>query len=212
MEQASRDRSKRQVATQRKMDEIERRLKHVAFAIMDWKLRYAIPKLTEVAAMFPNSTPIAKEASTDAVSFALPPTEDMPVEARVSIAMAPDPAAEKVRVTVGVLMMPVHTGYERDGWIDLLVQAPDTKKLEEFLDDRLVQFVQDYLRVRDPASPSQAERVAVDPVCQMTIPIVDAVSTVDYKEHKYYFCVDACRRKFEAAPGRYVKVVEKREW
>ncbi len=43
-----------------------------------------------------------------------------------------------------------------------------------------------------------------DPVCGMRISPDKAASTVDYKGKTYYFCTDACRTQFEAAPERYV--------
>ena len=44
----------------------------------------------------------------------------------------------------------------------------------------------------------------VDPVCGMSIRTAQAESAV-YEGHVYYFCSQACREKFEAAPTTYVK-------
>lgn len=207
LESSGQAKEKRQLATHRKMEEIERRLKHIAMAVTDWRQRFVIPRLSELAARFPNAVNPVRDPSCEAVCVAFVPTQEFPVEARLSVAMRPDPTAEKIRVTVTALLMPVQADFDREAWLDLWVHSPDTKKLGEFLDARIVRFVEDYLSVRDPASPYQAERVATDPVCQMTIPIVDAVCSVDYRNHTYYFCVDECRKRFEADPDRYVKVV-----
>lgn len=43
-----------------------------------------------------------------------------------------------------------------------------------------------------------------DPVCGMTVETASAKSSL-YGGSAYYFCSTACRDKFEAAPGTYVK-------
>ncbi len=210
LEQSSVARQRRQHATRQKMEEIGRRLKHVAFAMADWKLRYVIPRLQELGRMFANSSEPVRDAECDAVCIKFHPIAELPVEARLAVRMTPDPLAENIRVSVTALIMPVTAEYEREAWLDVPVHAPDTKLLQEFIDARIVRFVADYLRILDPASPFQSERVATDPVCLMTIPIVDAAGSTVFKEHTYYFCIEECRRKFEADPDRYVRVVEKR--
>ncbi len=44
-----------------------------------------------------------------------------------------------------------------------------------------------------------------DPVCGMTIAEKDAVRTAEYEGATYYFCSEACRRKFVADPAKFVK-------
>jgi YHS domain-containing protein len=68
-----------------------------------------------------------------------------------------------------------------------------------------VQFVKDYLRVRDPESPYHEEQKVTDPVCQMTFSIIEAACSTKFKDRTYYFCVEGCRRRFEATPERYVE-------
>lgn len=198
------DQSARKRVTERKMEEIDRRLRHIAYLVADLDLRFVIPKLTELASMFPHGAAPRKEGLCDRIWVDFPPTQAYPTQARVSVAMTPDPAAEKLRVTVSVMILPVYLPYEREAWLDLLVENPDTKKLEEFLDKRIVQFVQDYLRVRDPQSPYHEDTQVTDPVCQMTFPAVEAATSIKYKERTYYFCIEGCRRKFEATPERYI--------
>lgn len=47
--------------------------------------------------------------------------------------------------------------------------------------------------------------MATDPVCKMTIDEKTAAGKSDYKGKTYYFCCDACKTKFDANPGAYVK-------
>lgn len=45
----------------------------------------------------------------------------------------------------------------------------------------------------------------VDPVCHMMIDPGDAAATSIYKGTTYYFCAAACKKRFDAEPGRYVQ-------
>jgi YHS domain-containing protein len=45
---------------------------------------------------------------------------------------------------------------------------------------------------------------SVDPVCRMTVATGAAKSAV-HDGHVYYFCSQACREKFEAAPASYAE-------
>src|SRR5688572_5713070 len=49
-------------------------------------------------------------------------------------------------------------------------------------------------------SPSEV----LDPVCGMTISPNDAVGTVDFDGHTYYFCSDSCLEQFRDNPAKFV--------
>jgi len=59
------------------------------------------------------------------------------------------------------------------------------------------------LKVRPKASTSQNERLAIDPVCGMSIEIRKAVKT-EYKGEVYYFCCPHCQQAFETSPEEYL--------
>lgn len=42
-----------------------------------------------------------------------------------------------------------------------------------------------------------------DPVCGMEFPVGKAAAHSVYQDTTYYFCTEACRRQFEAAPAQY---------
>src|SRR5262245_4897109 len=42
-----------------------------------------------------------------------------------------------------------------------------------------------------------------DPVCGMTIDLSDAVGHIDHAGERYYFCSEACMKKFIANPKAY---------
>jgi YHS domain-containing protein len=42
-----------------------------------------------------------------------------------------------------------------------------------------------------------------DPVCLRRFDLGDAVASIDYDGWAYFFCSDACHRRFQAMPERY---------
>ena len=44
-----------------------------------------------------------------------------------------------------------------------------------------------------------------DPVCGMMIAEKDAAGTAEHQGTTYYFCAEACRRKFVTHPEEFVK-------
>lgn len=204
LQDAERDQEKRRRATERAMEEVDRRLKHIAYLVADLNLRYVIPKLKELGSMFRQSIGPRKQGVRDSIWIDFLPTDEYPAQARVSIGMTPLPSAEMLRVTFSVVMVPVHLPYEHEAFLDLLVQNPDTRSFEEFLETRILQFVKDYLRVRDPGSPYHDEQKVTDPVCRMTFSVAEAAASAVHGDRTYYFCVESCRKRFELTPERYV--------
>lgn len=45
--------------------------------------------------------------------------------------------------------------------------------------------------------------MATDPVCLMIVDEDDAKFTAVFKNEKYYFCCNYCKKKFEENPKRY---------
>lgn len=43
-----------------------------------------------------------------------------------------------------------------------------------------------------------------DPVCDMVVSRLTAISTTEYGDKTYYFCSGMCRERFEKTPEKYV--------
>lgn len=48
--------------------------------------------------------------------------------------------------------------------------------------------------------------MATDPVCLTIFDESDATPTSTYRNQKYYFCCNFCRKKFEENPQRYTRL------
>jgi ubiquinone/menaquinone biosynthesis C-methylase UbiE/YHS domain-containing protein len=60
--------------------------------------------------------------------------------------------------------------------------------------------------VQSPGTHAKGHTMKVtDPVCGMSFDPEKAVATVEHAGQTYYFCTEACRKQFEAEPGKYIK-------
>ena len=69
--------------------------------------------------------------------------------------------------------------------------------------------MQDYLRVREPDSPYQKDRLVTDPVCGMTLRRTEAAAKLEHGGRVYYFCVTQCRERFAADPDRFIAALRR---
>jgi YHS domain-containing protein len=73
-----------------------------------------------------------------------------------------------------------------------------------WVDDGICDFLDTYLRIEQGDGYTQ-ESAITDPVCGMQIVKPLAAARTEYQGKTYYFCVEECRRKFEADPERYIQ-------
>lgn len=51
--------------------------------------------------------------------------------------------------------------------------------------------------------------MARDPICGMDVDEKNAPATSSYKGKTYYFCVKACKEKFDKSPEKFIKEEKK---
>jgi len=51
----------------------------------------------------------------------------------------------------------------------------------------------------------EVRKMAVDPVCKMTVDEKKAAATYSYKGKTYYFCAAGCKEAFSKDPEKYLK-------
>jgi len=204
MEESETKRRQRQTDQAQEMGVLTQRLDRFAAVTGGWLRDIVVPRLEALAAAFPNSGQprVAEGPKAAAVEFNA--TDEFPASCELSICFAHDPSVQHVHVLFRVRIIPVLMEYERDGEIGLEMDDGQRPKLEAFLDDRLCQFAEEYLRIREPDSPYQKDQTVVDPVCGMKLRRWEAVATLRHDAETYHFCMEECRRRFEAEPGRYV--------
>jgi protein SCO1/2 len=73
--------------------------------------------------------------------------------------------------------------------------------------DQVVQYIKSLANDAPATQPGQASSngvaQAIDPVCKMAVPAIDATIHLDYQGTRYYFCSETCRRLFLLAPAKF---------
>ena len=164
-----------------------------------------LPRFAVLAETFPNRlTPrVSQDGSRVTTGFAC--TEEYPVDTRIDITIEHDAEFECAWLMFEVHIIPILMDYERQGRLDVDLGEAASLRVARFVEDRIVQFASDYLRVRDPDSFYQRDLRVTDPVCGMAFRRAEAAASVVHGGRKYFFCVPRCRELFEADPERYMR-------
>lgn len=203
LEEEERHRATRRTRRQQEMADLERRMARFRQVSREWMQERIVPRMRILADTLPNALPVACTTSPDCATIRLEPTHEYPTEAKLDVWLSQDASAKNVRVMFKVSIVPILGDFDREGTIDLDLERPDTDALDRFLDERVVGFVRDYLKIQQPDSPYQKDRIVTDPVCRMTFPINEAFAWVEREGKRYYFCAESCRRQFTARPEAY---------
>lgn len=185
------------------MSHMERQLERFEPLATQWMDELVEPRFRILAASFPNSTPPVRMEPGYSVALPFRQTDDFPVDARVEARISLDLGGARIRTTFEASIIPILMDYERAGTIEYGLEAPDTVAVGVFLDERILRFVQDYLRVREPDSPYQKDRFVTDPVCGMRLRRADAAASLEHRGRVFHFCVPECRDRFAGGPDRY---------
>lgn len=180
-------------------DRREGRFSEIARRCLD---ETVLPRLETLASIFPNAGPI--ERSGDAVSarVTLRSTAQFPIGADIAVHLGHDSSIRDLLFGWKVENMPILFNYERESSHRESLSEYDPARVGRFLEEHLLQFTRDYLRVHEPGSPYMESAVAVDPVCGMRFSPAEAACTVEHDGRTYYFCAESCRDKFRAGIGK----------
>jgi YHS domain-containing protein len=130
-------------------------------------------------------------------------TPRFPATAELRVDIAHDEEIRKVLVFCDVKILPVFLDFDRGGSISFDLHALDEGKLLAWLEDRIVAFVRDYLRIPF-VEEYQKENLVTDPVSSQRFSKVFAEGEVVHRGHTYYFLSDETKAAFEAEPERWV--------
>lgn len=171
----------------------------------EWLEKVVLPKLRTLSEAFPNSTMPAHLPSSPLASLVLARNDEFPASVQVDVGLVPDLTHRRSCLTFDVRIVPVLMDYAKGSSIEIDIEAPDRIAIESFLDEQMVDFVKDYLRINEPDSPYQRDRQVTDPVCGMTFTRAEAAGAAEYGHRTYYFCAPRCHERFEATPQRYAR-------
>ena len=203
LEEADARRSDRAQAAREEMEILEAGLRRFDALARRWMDQIILPRLETVAALFPHGLGVHPSPGAWHVTLAFAFSDDFPADARVDITLDHDLPRERVRVRVSPSIIPILMDDGGQSEMEFELEAPDDGRLAGFLERALIQFVSAYLKVREPDSPYQRDRLVTDVVCGIRIRRTEAVASCEHEGRVFHFCSAGCRERFVTDRGRY---------
>ncbi len=121
----------------------------------------------------------------------------------LTFSVAPDREIENAVLECNLRIVPVLWKFESHSEFSTPVNNPDLTALTQWLDDRIVSFVEVYLEIHEAELYEKAERVE-DPIAKITFPKFAAGATLDHGGTTYFFIDESTKAEFQKqnAPGR----------
>jgi YHS domain-containing protein len=162
------------------------------------------PRMELLAGRFDNAELEAPRSNSHHVTCRFHRTDRFPASTTLDLGVAHDVRIENGLATYSLEILPIFMKFEGKDQLAFPLDTVDEGQLAEWLDRKILQFVDTYLRL-EQAEPYQRENVVTDPVCGMQIAKPLAAGRAEYQGQTYYFCVEDCRRKFSEEPARYAE-------
>lgn len=129
-------------------------------------------------------------------------TPRFPATATLSIGLEWDEDGQHAWLVAVRDIIPLLMPFDGTDRFEVSLPAPDEAAIRPWVEQRIVAFVDAYLRVeRHP--DYHFGRVHTDPVCGMRVPSGLAVAVAEVEGTTYHFCSATCHSRFAAEPDRY---------
>jgi YHS domain-containing protein len=174
--------------------------------VLSWMRDTVLPRLQILSGKFRHANPAELSENALRAAIHLPRTDEFPVDARINVQVVHDVGFEWARLIFEASIIPILMDYDHEGGLDLDVLGDDTSAVAGFIEDRILRFVADYLRVLDPESFYQKNLLVTDPVCGMTFRRTEAAAMEEFEGRMYHLCTPRCRERFVADPTHYVQM------
>ena len=177
------------------------------FKMLAQRLMAAVinPRMEALVSRFDNAQLLAPVNNSGAIcSCVFEHTPRFPASTRLSLCVSPGEQLEQVSIIYHLQILPVFIRFKNMDQVDLAVATFDEGLAAQWVEERLAEFVEVYLQL-EIAKQYQSENMETDPVCGMPVNRNWAAGRAEHGNKTYYFCIDDCRRRFEAAPHQYAK-------
>jgi YHS domain-containing protein len=187
--------------------------REVAFTKTAARLMSAIvrPCLEELAGHFENASisTLASDGSRRC-HIHFDHCDRFPATVDVQTTLLPDEAIQNLIVTIDVQILPVFIKFDHHNQLVLSLREAhlvNEQRAAAWLEDKLVQFVSDYLTIEHTEQYHQ-HNYAIDPVCGMKILKTDALRA-QHGGQTVYFCAAVCRNRFVDDPNTFSQASQK---
>lgn len=197
----------RHAAAETLADEMQRRDRLATeFAVVSTRLHdtIVVPRVTAVMRQFAEakvtSAPTPWGLRTECQ---LPRSARYPASTKLALSIARSPDATRGFITYSLEIIPILMAFQGESHLEFDPSSPNEAAIAEWVEERLFEFVETYLRVGMEPQYQQGN-LQVDPVCGMSLSAADVDEKVAVRGHTYYFCSAACRERFASAPEFYL--------
>jgi YHS domain-containing protein len=115
---------------------------------------------------------------------------------RLRLAATHDDDVRNLVLSYDLEILPIFINYNQHAELSIPLDKADRSSVENWLDDRLIEFAQTYLTIQF-MDQYQKDHMVTDPVANVRFPKVFAQSTLEKQGKTYYFISDQTRREFE---------------
>jgi YHS domain-containing protein len=205
-EKLAADDERRREATQEMRERHELRERRLArFGELAGRIAGSIirPQLEQLTSYFDNATVSTPHDGCSHCVCRFESTPRFPASTTLELSVSHDEAFESVTIAYGLEILPVFLEFEKRDSLTFPMDAVDEGRLERWLSDKLLAFVDTYLEL-EQIEQYQHQNLVIDPVCGVRINKTVAAAELTVDERSYFFCSDDCRAEFAADPQRYV--------
>lgn len=207
LEESRRRQSRRVESRIAEMQDSEERLRLYDRVARGCMKDLVLPRIDTLIRVLGNGSPPEVREKCDRITVTFYSTKRFPIGADVSVFLAHDPAIENLILLWKTSIIPILVDYEQEASATSSLAVPRWDALGAFLDERVLRFTSDYLRIHEPDSPYLRTEKVIDPVCGMAIPRTEAAAGAEHNGRPYFFCVESCRDLFLKDPDRYLRAV-----
>ena len=131
-------------------------------------------------------------------------TPRFPATTTLTVGLLHDQAKEVASVFCRIEIVPILFNLAQEDHLDVSLETPDEQAVVQWVEDRLLRFLQLYLSL-ETDQRYQRQNLVQDPVCGMQVSAAVAEHHVEHHRHSYHFCSQGCRDKFVADPAFYLQ-------
>jgi len=161
-----------------------------------------LPRLSQLASMFKNAS-LSDRLPNDRTSCWFGYCEQLPSSTKIEMVVSHDAPVENVIVRFEASIFPSFQRFEPHDKLLVPLVNPDEVQVAQWVEDRLLEFLEAYLRIDRGIEDFEYE-VVTDPVCGMRLGRAKAVATADFRGHQYFFCAAECQQQFLRDPAKFI--------
>lgn len=161
-----------------------------------------LPRLSHLASLFINAN-LGTQATDDRGTCWFGYCERFPATAKIEFTVSHDAAIENVVVRFEASIFPSFQRFEPHDKLVIPLSQPNDVQVAQWVEDRLVEFLDAYLRI-DRGIEEFDDEIVTDPVCGMRQARGNAAATADFRGHQYFFCATECQQQFVQEPAKFI--------